>query len=178
MRTSSSVASPTIKSRYANIFVFIDCENNQFLKKWIMTLQFSLKLGLNKFYYNILMFKRACMFRPRNFNVLRGYVVCLHLRFPTFWPITSAGVVHKVTKSALNLDAIKQSTQIHGCKYIVYTRSVKVEYSQDKNISLFACILRMCPAVVINPVLFSYCILQYHFWFTDILAKYQRPKNL
>ena len=29
----SSVASLTINSRYANIFVFIDCENNQFLKK-------------------------------------------------------------------------------------------------------------------------------------------------
>ena len=29
----SNVASPTIKSRYANIFMFIDCENNQFLKK-------------------------------------------------------------------------------------------------------------------------------------------------
>ena len=29
----SSVASLTIKSRYANIFVFLDCENNQFLKK-------------------------------------------------------------------------------------------------------------------------------------------------
>ena len=29
----SSVASVTIKCRYANIFVFIDCENNQFLKK-------------------------------------------------------------------------------------------------------------------------------------------------
>jgi hypothetical protein len=32
-RISSSVASPTIWSRYANIFMFIDCENNQFLKK-------------------------------------------------------------------------------------------------------------------------------------------------
>ena len=31
--TISSVASLTIKSRYANISVFIDCENNQFLKK-------------------------------------------------------------------------------------------------------------------------------------------------
>ena len=30
---NSSVASLTIKSRYANILVFIDCENNQFLKK-------------------------------------------------------------------------------------------------------------------------------------------------
>ena len=30
---SSSVASPTIKSRYANIFIGITCENNQFLKK-------------------------------------------------------------------------------------------------------------------------------------------------
>ena len=30
---TGSVASPTIESRYANIFVFIDCENNQFLKK-------------------------------------------------------------------------------------------------------------------------------------------------
>ena len=30
---SSSVASPNIQSRYANFFVFIDCENNQFLKK-------------------------------------------------------------------------------------------------------------------------------------------------
>ena len=30
---TSSVASLKIKSRYANIFVFIDCENNQFLKK-------------------------------------------------------------------------------------------------------------------------------------------------
>ena len=29
----SSVASLTIKSRHANIFVFVDCENNQFLKK-------------------------------------------------------------------------------------------------------------------------------------------------
>ena len=29
----SSVASLTIMSRYANIFVSIDCENNQFLKK-------------------------------------------------------------------------------------------------------------------------------------------------
>ena len=29
----SSVASLTSKSRYANISVFIDCENNQFLKK-------------------------------------------------------------------------------------------------------------------------------------------------
>ena len=29
----SSVASLTIKSRYANVFVFIDCENNQFLNK-------------------------------------------------------------------------------------------------------------------------------------------------
>ena len=29
----SSVASPKIQSCYANIFVFIDCENNQFLKK-------------------------------------------------------------------------------------------------------------------------------------------------
>ena len=27
------VKQPTISSRYANIFVFIDCENNQFLKK-------------------------------------------------------------------------------------------------------------------------------------------------
>ena len=29
----SSVASLTIKSRYANISVFIDCKNNEFLKK-------------------------------------------------------------------------------------------------------------------------------------------------
>ena len=34
--TGSSIASPTILSRYANISVFIDCENNQFLKKLIM----------------------------------------------------------------------------------------------------------------------------------------------
>jgi hypothetical protein len=33
---SSGEASPTIWSCYANISVFIDCENNQFLKKWIM----------------------------------------------------------------------------------------------------------------------------------------------
>ena len=29
----SSVASPTIWSRYANIAMFIDCKNNQFLNK-------------------------------------------------------------------------------------------------------------------------------------------------
>ena len=29
----SSVASPIIQSRYANIFLFIDCEDNQFLEK-------------------------------------------------------------------------------------------------------------------------------------------------
>jgi hypothetical protein len=33
---ASSVAGPTIYSRYVNIFVFTDYENNQFLKKWIM----------------------------------------------------------------------------------------------------------------------------------------------
>ena len=45
---SSNVASLTIKSHYANIFVFIDCENNQFLMKsyviiveiWIAGLKF------------------------------------------------------------------------------------------------------------------------------------------
>ena len=31
--TASSVASPKIQSCYANVFVFTDCENNQFLKK-------------------------------------------------------------------------------------------------------------------------------------------------
>ena len=31
---SCGVASPNIQSRYANFFVFIDCENNKFLKKW------------------------------------------------------------------------------------------------------------------------------------------------
>jgi hypothetical protein len=36
---TGSVASPTIESLYANIFVFIDCENNQFLKKWIMIIK-------------------------------------------------------------------------------------------------------------------------------------------
>jgi hypothetical protein len=30
---ASSVTSPTIYCRYANIFVFIDCENNQFQKE-------------------------------------------------------------------------------------------------------------------------------------------------
>ena len=45
MVTSSSVASLTIKSRYANIFVFIDCENNQFLKKWIMIIIWNLHSG-------------------------------------------------------------------------------------------------------------------------------------
>jgi hypothetical protein len=34
--TTSGVASPTIWSCYANISVFIDRENNRFLKKWIM----------------------------------------------------------------------------------------------------------------------------------------------
>ena len=33
LSVSSSVASPKIQSCYANMYVFIDCENNQFLKK-------------------------------------------------------------------------------------------------------------------------------------------------
>ena len=31
--TGSSVASPRINSRYANIFMFIDCENNELFKE-------------------------------------------------------------------------------------------------------------------------------------------------
>ena len=32
----SNVASPRIESQYANILMFIDSENNKFLKKWKM----------------------------------------------------------------------------------------------------------------------------------------------
>ena len=31
---NSGAASPKIQSHYANVFVLIVCENNQFLKKW------------------------------------------------------------------------------------------------------------------------------------------------
>ena len=41
----SSVASPTISSRQANICVFIDCENNQFLKTWMMIIVWNLHTG-------------------------------------------------------------------------------------------------------------------------------------
>jgi hypothetical protein len=44
MNVNSSVASPTIYPRYANIFVFIDCLN-QFLKKWIMIIILNLHSG-------------------------------------------------------------------------------------------------------------------------------------
>ena len=41
----SGVASPKIQSRYANVRVFIDCENNQFLKKCYQNLQSGIKFS-------------------------------------------------------------------------------------------------------------------------------------
>ena len=41
-RSPSGEASPTIWSCYANIFVFTDCKDNQFLKKWIMIMIWNL----------------------------------------------------------------------------------------------------------------------------------------
>ena len=41
----SGVASPKIQSRYANVLVFIDCENNQFLKKCYQNLQSGIKFS-------------------------------------------------------------------------------------------------------------------------------------
>jgi hypothetical protein len=42
---ASSVASPTIQSRYANIAMFINYQHNQFLQKWIMIMSWNLHGG-------------------------------------------------------------------------------------------------------------------------------------